>query len=207
MREDIERLGLTGENTPQTMKRIEDYLWIGERPKPIWTFVTLPDLVTDEDGLDAQRDANYQYGLLKSEGNVVGDCSTEMALVDAFAKALGIPTIPSWATRMEAPVHCHAWNLYYDHQRHQYAAYPRHFEEISQFGDSDALYDWFVYLPPASSSGYLYNRIDEWQDGGEWIARYYGNYSFVWRDIRCEDMVDMAINGISQPEMKSILLH
>lgn len=186
-------------NVNTMVTNIEKYFWIDGYG--LWEFTTLPKLVTDEDGLDAYRDVDWQFNRYLQGIKMKGDCSTEMAIVDAFSKSIGISTIPHWTIRKQLPLHRHAFNWYYDPISGKWKAARIHFT-IPQF-ENEAIYDWHIYLPPINQKGYLYNRLEE----NNGIETYYGNYLYTFREVKVKIMKEKLVSGVPQNEMKTYILY
>jgi len=186
-------------NVNTMITKVEEYFWIGTNG--LWEFTTLPKLVTDENGLDAYRDVDWQFNRYLQGIKMKGDCSTEMGIVDAFSKSIGISTIPHWALKKQLPIHSHAFNWYYDPISGKWKVAQIHFT-IPQF-ENEAIYDWHIYLPPINQKGYLYNRLEE----NNGIETYYGNYLYAFRNIKVRTMKEKLVIGIPQNEMKTYILY
>jgi len=199
MRELAEKRNFWIKDVNQSVTMIEGYLWI---PNNLWKFVDIPDLVLDENHLDAYRDVDWQFNRYLSGLKFLGAYSTEMALVDAWLKSIGISTIPQWARSKELPLHSHAFNFYYDSSSMSYKACRIHFYQVLQFGNN-RVYDWHIYLPPVNQRGYLWNKLEE-TDG---IEIFYGNYLYAFRNTTVGIMKERLTNGIPSSEMKTYILY
>jgi hypothetical protein len=177
------------------VEKVEDYLWI---PSDLWVYRDIPDLVLDENGLDAVRDVDWQFNRYLQGLPFIGSCGTEAGLVDAWLKSIGIASINHWVRYKGLPIHSHAFILYYDPKSDSYKSSKIHFDRVPELTDN-RIYDWYLYLPPVNQKEYLWNELKE-ENG---IETFYGNYSYVYRDVPVKIMRERLLNnGIPSMEIK-----
>jgi len=82
-----------------------------------------------------------------------------MAFIDAWAKSVGIPSLPHWMYRLvdgrnASDWYSHHFLLYYDPEKSVWTTYPQHFSDKMPSKDTYS-WDFFVYFPPTIHTNYL----------------------------------------------------
>jgi len=175
-----------------------------------WTFVTYPDVIPNVNGVDVRdggaMNIQYQMKRILNGENAIGDCGAETALMDAFAKAVGIASLNTWRVTLDRGYKASdAAMIYYDPQDLDWKIYS---ERIGQtmLGKGDILpsdkLDFWIYKPPTHLPGFL--RASAGTPTG---PSYSGEMFFALKGITKSDLNSMLINGVPTSEMKEWLFY
>jgi hypothetical protein len=174
-----------------------------------WSFVTWPNVIANVSGVDVRDggvlDVQYQMQRILAGQNPIGDCGAESALMDAFAKAVGIASVVTWRfTFVRGYQASDDAMAYYDPQTHLWRIYPERInQDMLGHGDilpSDVL-DYWVYKPPVILPGFLSATPNTP------LSSYTGKMFFVVRDVKDGDFNSMWIAGVPTSQMKQWLLY
>jgi hypothetical protein len=218
----------------QTLKEIQEYAMHKSDPKDVnkyistwedyffggfmrgttsdhWSFITWPDVVANVSGVDVWDggvlNVEYQMQRIFAGQNPVGDCGAESALVDAFARAVGVASVETWRFTLDRGYKASDTAIaYYDPQTHLWKIYSERIDR-NMLGNGDILpsdkLDFWVYKPPVVLAGFLSATADT----PTYDHSYAGKMFFAVRGIKNADFNSMWIAGVSASQMKQWLLY
>ena len=189
---------------------VEEYFYISSR-SPHWQYVTSPDLVLSEDGLDASTNVNWQFQRYLNGSSPVGDCGTETVFVNALAKSIGIASVPHWmyelGQKADSPSwRSHSYTIYFDPARNLWTAYWKQIITLGPTGTANDtwLVRYFIFRPPIDQREYLQYQIN-WSDNVP--DYYYAKLAFYFKEIPYGQTVSMMNKGIDASQMKQWSLY
>jgi hypothetical protein len=210
MRKMAEGNGWWSGDVNANMASVEEYFFFKGYGRH-WQFATFPELVLSEDGLDASLDVNWQFQRYLNGSRPKGDCGTETVFVNAWAKSMGIATVPHWMYRLGQKANSPSWRshhytIYFDPTRHLWTAYSQQIMTLGPTGTADDtwLVRYFIFRPPVDQRGYLQYQIN-WS--GNVPDYYYAKLAFYFREIPFGQTVSMMNKGINATQMKQWLLY
>jgi len=175
-----------------------------------WSFVTYPDVIENVEGVDVRDgqvlNIRYQMQRILSGKNPIGDCGAETALMDAFAKAVGLASLNTWRVTLDRGYKASDGALlYYNPQSRVWKIYSARIGQ-TMLGKGDILpsdrLDFWVYNPPVILP-YFLNATANTPTG----PSYSGGMFFALRNVRKGDLNRMLMEGIVSSQMKQWLLY
>jgi len=187
---------------------VESYFYSGTpwtRSTQTWDFASYPDLILDENGLDAWLDIDWQFGRYLRGLPPRGDCGTEAAWTDAWAKSMGIPTALHWMYKIDEPVsssswYSHSYAIYFDPRTRQWTAWKRQIVDFVPL-DTSIEVRYFVYRPPVQQRGYLHYKLQL-----DPTFALFEQSAFAIH-ISLRDTQSMLLEGIPTSQMKQWLFY
>ena len=210
MREVAEANGWWSDDANADIASMEEYFFFTGLNSGVsvhWQFATFPQLILDANGLDASMDVNWQFQRYLNGSHPEGDCGTETVFINAWAKSMGIATVPHWMYKLgqtENTWRSHSYTIYFDPARHLWTAYWK--QPITwPWSASDASpVRYFIFRPPVDQRGYLQYQIN-WSNNVPDIN--YAKLAFYFKQIPYSQTVSMVNKGIDTAQMKQWLLY
>ena len=175
-----------------------------------WEYATFPAIV-DGSGFDATIDVDWQFNRYLSGATPVGDCGTETAWMDAWAKAIGVATLMTWKYRLEvspdsASYRAHHHILYFDPHRLVWTAYEKQIYTLGSPGteESDWMIRYFIFRPPVNQREYTDFDVSV---GGQGLDMSYAKAAYCFKAITLGQSEQIMTTGVSAAQMKQWLLY
>ena len=217
----------------QTLKEIQDYAMQRSDPKDVnkyistwedyffggymgtstnhWSFITWPDVIANVSGVDVWDggvlNVEYQMQRILTGQNPIGDCGAETALMEAFARAVGVASLETWRFTLDRGYKASDGAMaYYDPQTHLWKICSERINR-NMLGNGDILpsdkLDFWVYKPPVIIPGFLSATAGP----HTYDHSYKGGMFFALRGVKNADFNIIWIAGVPTSQMKQWLLY
>ena len=173
-----------------------------------WQYATFPNIV-DSQGIDSTLDVDWQFNRYLNGSIPLGDCGTETAWMDAWAKAIGVATLMTFRYRLvsdPASYVSHHYILYFDPARQVWTAYEQQIYTLGP-GTSDPswIIRYFIFRPPVNQGGYT-DYTDTWSSNqGNDLS--YASAAYCFKQISLEQTEEMMTRGFDTAQMKQWLFY
>ena len=215
MREQAEKMGWLNKDVNYVVMRIENYIYFPMGP--VLNHRKDFNAIVNESGLRASNDIDWQYRQYTEGHRFQGDCATEMSVVDAWLKSLGIGTLNEWTYTIvlaRGEKINHSFIIYFDPADRTWKAYQEQIGVLmlnnlrSMGSNEDQQFDFFVDRPPANLRGYLKEEVFHIRiiDGKQYSYDHWvGNMYYQLEDVPYRQIRVMLQKGIPTLTMKQWL--
>jgi len=197
-------------DVPASVTNVETHFYSGTpwiSPTKTWEYATpSAGVILDEDGLDAWLDIDWQFSRYLRGLRPRGDCGTEAAWTDAWAKSMGISTALHWMYKIDEPInssswYSHSYAIYFVPQTRTWTAWKRQILEFVPLNPSITI-DYFIYRPPVEQRHYLHYQLQL-----EPTFMVVEHSAFAIESVNLQDTQAMLLAGIPTSQMKQWLLY
>jgi hypothetical protein len=172
-----------------------------------WQYATFPNIV-DSQGIDSTLDVDWQFNRYLNGSIPLGDCGTETAWMDAWAKAIGVATLMTFRYRLvsdPASYMSHHYILYFDPARYVWTAYE---QQIYTLGSGTSEPGWmiryFIFRPPVNQKAYT-DYTNTWSNQGNDLS--YASAAYCFKQISLGQTEEMMTKGFDTAQMKQWLFY
>jgi len=193
----------------KSIKVVEEFFYFYPHHPGYWEFASCPELILDDDGLDAWLDVDWQFNRFLNGKPPRGDCGTETVFVDAWAKSMGIATAVHWMYKLGEKVDSSSWYshhyaIYFNLHRSNWTAYEKQVSLLVPENITTSRVRYFIFRPPVNQSGYLRYQI-RWKDNIP--DYYYPNLAYTIDEVPITTAQEMMERGIDTVTMKRLLFY
>ena len=213
MREQAEKMGWLDKDVNFVVARIENHIYFPMGP--VFNYRQDFSAIVNESGILAAHDIDWQYRQYIEGKKFQGDCGTEMSVMDAWLKSLGIGTLNEWTYAFilaRGEKLNHSFIIYFDPANRTWRAYGEQFRSMlnawqPRGGNEDTLFDFFVDRPPANLRGYLKEDYSPSRivDGKQYKMYSAGNMYYQLELVPFRQIREMLSKGIPTLTMKQWL--
>jgi hypothetical protein len=172
-----------------------------------WEYATFPNIV-DSQGIDSTIDVDWQFSRYLNGSIPIGDCGTETAWMDAWAKAIGVATLMTWRYTLvsnRALYSPHHYILYFDPSRRVWTAYQQQIHLLASTGtDPSTMIRYFIFRPPINQHAYTdYTDVPI----GQTNNLLYASAAYCIKQITLAQEEQMELKGYDTTQMKQWLFY
>jgi hypothetical protein len=172
-----------------------------------WEYATFPNIV-DSQGIDSTIDVDWQFSRYLNGSIPLGDCGTETAWMDAWAKAIGVATLMTWRYTLVSDSSLyrpHHYILYFDPSRRVWTAYEQQiFLLASEETGPSSMIRYFIFRPPVNQHAYTdYTDVPV----GQTNNLLYASAAYCFKQITLGQEEQMELKGFDTTQMKQWLFY